>query len=246
MANTLLIAGKELPAANDFAGALSLAGYNVAITAQADGQAKKTGSLFTVPWNRSSAISARSVLLQTENEFETVDTAVLYFDGAVYAPQFAALSPEECSRSLDVMASGYEHLAIECTARFEQKRVQGRMIFIYRPHPTVADIVRGTTNMSVVSPCGPFVAAAMASFRAFAENIAAFIGDRPNTDVYLVSCDDVRSEVYNKDSMLALWLNEYLAMTEKRPKRDKDKRSHQAVQWVKAGSKGYGIFPFLR
>lgn len=250
MANTLLIAGKELPAVNDFAGALSLAGYNVAITAQAqprqgqEGGAKKSGSLLTIPWNRASAISARSVLLQAENEFEEVDTVVLYFDGAVYAPQFTALSPEECSRSLDVMSSGYQHLAIECATRFEQKRLSGRMIFICRTHPTVADVVRGSGSASVVCPCGPFVAAAAASFKAFAENIAAFIGDRPNTDVYLVSCDDMRSEVYNKDSMLALWLNEYLTMTAGRVARDKGKR-HTSVQWVKAGSKGYGIFPFL-
>lgn len=244
MTSTILIAGKELPAVNDFALALSLAGYNVAITATAEGAVRKSGSLLTVPWNRSSAISARSLLLQTENEFGAVNTVILYFDAAVYAPQFTTFSPEECSRALDYMSSGYQHLAIECATRFEQKHLQGRLIFIYRTHPTVSDVLR-TSQSQVVSPCGPFVAAATSSFKAFAENVAAFIGDRPNTDVYLVSCDDMKSEVYNKDSMLSLWLNEYLSMTGKHTSRLRE-RSPRSVQWVKAGSKGYGIFPFLR
>lgn len=243
MTSTILIAGKELPAVNDFALALSLAGYNVAITAPNEGEMKKNGSLLMVPWNRPSAISARSVLLQVENTFGAVDTAILYFDAAVYAPQFTTLSPAECSRSLDYMCSSYQHMAIECTTRFEEKRLDGRLIFIYRTHPAAVDVVRGAPG-SVITTCGPFVAAAMQSFKAFAENIAAVIGDKPNTEVYLVSCDDMKSEVYNKDSMLSLWLNEYLSMTSKRPEKVREKE-HRTIQWVKAGSKGYGIFPFL-
>lgn len=240
--NTVLIAGKELPAANDFAGAFSLAGYNVAVTASAGTIAKKSGTILNVPWNRPSAISSRNVFLQTENEFETVNTVVLYFDAAVYAPQFTAFSHEECSMSLDLMQAGYQHLAIECASHYAQKHIQGRLIFICRTHPAAADAVR--SPLSAISLCGPFAAAAASSFRAFAENAAVFISDKPNTDVYLVSCDDTRSEVYNKDSMLALWLNEYLSMADKSRTRIREKRG--AVQWVKAGSKGYGIFPFLR
>lgn len=241
MANTILIAGKELPAVNDFAGALSLAGYNIAVTAPSDQTVKKSGSILVVPWNRPSAISSRNIFLQTENEFQVVDTVILYFDAAVYAPLYTTLSHEEASRTLDMMSSGYQHLTVECVTRFAQKHLQGRLIYIYRTHPTMAEIVR--SSLSAVSPCAPFVAAATASFKAFAENTAAFVADRPNTDVYLVSCDDMRSEVYNKDSMLALWLNEYLSMTGKHTGHDRDKKS--IVQWVKAGSKGYGIFPFL-
>lgn len=244
MGKTILIAGKDLPASADFAGAFTVAGHNVAVTSAAEGAVKQSGSIHMIPWNRSSSISARSVLVQVENEFGKIDDVMLYFDAGVYAPQFAQFTPEECTRAVDLMISGYQRMAMETLSRFEQRKSDGRLIFIFKPHPTLADIARGSSQYgAAVAPAGPFVSSSLAAFKAFAENVAALTADRPSVETHLIACDDVKSETYTKDSMLGLWLNEYFSMAEKRSGKPNAK---QTAQWLRAGSKGFGIFSWLR
>ena len=98
----------------------------------------------------------------------------------------------------------------------------------------MADIIRSSAlRSSTASPAGPFVSSAEAAFTAFAENIAAYAGDKQNVSVVLVSCD-AQNEAAEKDGALASWLADYLAVLDGA----KSKRSaKQSLAWIKAGSK---------
>ena len=239
MEKTILIAGKDLPYGGDFADGMALAGYNVVVTGnpESDGAAVTAGDIVIASWNRPSSVSARSLVLQAENAFTVIDETVLYFDAAVYAQQFTALSPEECTRAIDTMISGYHYLTMEILSRIEQRKESGKLIYIVRHHPSMADVIRSSAiRSSTASAAGPFVSSAEAAFTAFAENIAAYAGDKQNVSVVLVSCD-VQNDAAEKDSSLASWLADYLAALDGAKSR---RSAKQSLSWIKAGSKAPG------
>ena len=239
MEKTILIAGKDLPYGGDFADGMALAGYNVVVTGnpESDGAAVTAGDIVIASWNRPSSVSARSLVLQAENAFTVIDETVLYFDAAVYAQQFTALSPEECTRAIDTMISGYHYLTMEILSRIEQRKESGKLIYIVRHHPSMADVIRSSAiRSSTASAAGPFVSSAEAAFTAFAENIAAYAGDKQNVSVVLVSCD-VQNDAAEKDGSLASWLADYLAALDGAKSR---RSAKQSLSWIKAGSKAPG------
>ena len=244
MDKTILVAGKDLPAGGDFADGMALAGYNVVVTgnSEADSASVSADSIVIASWNRPSSISARSLMLQAENAFTVIDEAVLYFDASVYVEQFTALSPEECTRAIDTMISGYEYLTMELLNRIEQRKARGKLIFIVKHHPSMAEVIRSSSlRSSTASPANPFVNSAEAAFVAFAENIAAFAGDKQNVTIVLITCD-AQNEIASNDASLASWLAAYLA--------DIDSAKHkmsakQSLSWVKAGSKRMGLLAYL-
>lgn len=245
MKKTILTAGKDMPSAGDFADGLAAAGYNVVVagSAEADVSAESSGSIASVSWNRPSSISARSIVLQAENLFGTVDETVLYFDAGIYSSQFTVFSPEECTRSLDTMVSGYEYLTMEMITRLEQRKNTGKLIFLLKRHPTMEEVLHSAAlRSSTASPAGPFVSAAQAAFASFAENTAALAGDKSNVTVVLVSCD-ANNETAAKDRTLASWLAGYLAAIDNLKNKPGAK---QAINWIKAGAKGPGLLALFR
>lgn len=240
MKKTILIAGKDFPSGGDFADGMAHAGYNVVITgrAEAGNESGSSGSIVVASWNRPSSISARSLVLSAENAFGFVNETVLYFDASAYASQFTVLSQEECTRSLDTMISGYEYLAMEMLNRFDQRKTNGKLVFLIKNHPTMEDVLRSSSlRSSTAVPAGPFVSAAQAAFISFAENIAALAGDKAGVTVVLVSCGE-QNEIAAKDGSLALWLAGYLNSMDNL--KSKTGAKH-AVNWVKAGAKGFGF-----
>jgi hypothetical protein len=240
MKKTILIAGKDFPSGGDFADGMAHAGYNVVITgrAEAGNESGSSGSIVVASWNRPSSISARSLVLFAENAFGFVNETVLYFDASAYASQFTVLSPEECTRSLDTMISGYEYLAMETLARLDQRKAVGKLVFLIKSHPTMEGVLRSSSlRSSTAIPAGPFVSASQAAFVSFAENIAAFAGDKADVTVVLVSCGD-QNDISAKDGSLALWLAGYLTSLDNLKSKTGAK---QAVNWVKAGAKGFGF-----
>ena len=187
MEKTILIAGKDLPYGGDFADGMALAGYNVVVTGnpESDGAAVTAGDIVIASWNRPSSVSARSLVLQAENAFTVIDETVLYFDAAVYAQQFTALSPEECTRAIDTMISGYHYLTMEILSRIEQRKESGKLIYIVRHHPSMADVIRSSAiRSSTASAAGPFVSSAEAAFTA--GSLASWLAD------YLAVLDGIK------------------------------------------------------
>ena len=83
MSNTLFI-GKDLPDGLSFAEALADSGRSVFITAKTEADATKFESekIYATTWNKSSAVSAHSVIIQAETKLEDLDEVVYYFDAS--------------------------------------------------------------------------------------------------------------------------------------------------------------------
>ena len=58
----MLIAGKDMPDANEFAGSAGLTGRNIAANGSSEDSA-----ILCVEWNKPSAISAKSFIIKVEN-----------------------------------------------------------------------------------------------------------------------------------------------------------------------------------
>lgn len=253
MEKTMLIAGKEVPQGSDFASGAALKGRNVVVTAnppEKDGAVPVSENGYTsAVWNRSSPISARSLVLACENQFSSLDEAVLYFDEPLYASRNGRLTAEDCAFKLDEMTAGYQYLALEILSRFEQKKrgangvKAGKLVFLHKTNPSQSDAARSSSvRTQTEALSSPFVASAGAAFDAFAENLAALCAQRDDTLVVLVSFD-AANETALRDNTLSSWLCGYLDAADELKSKPGAK---QAVSWIKAGAKGPGGFSLFK
>lgn len=252
MPKTILIAGKDLPDGDNFiAGA---AGENRRISAATSSFQQKPvfdEQLAAIPWLRTSPISSRTLVLQTENQFSFIDEAILYFDESYFASKFNSFSIENCSSSTDAMILGFHYLTIELLNRFEQtmnmddmqENTYKKLVFLLKNSPNESEILR-TPSLRNIEPYASncFTAAAAAAFQAFAENIAAVYGGREYVSVILIKADH-NNEVAKKDSALSSWLCSYLDDVEKLKSKPSAK---QSTAWIKAGTKSTGLSFFSR
>lgn len=240
MEQNLLIAGKNLPESVDLAESFSLAGFDVIVTGKPeDKKLLQTAEITVAPWNKTSAVSARSLVIQSEVASGKLDNAILYFDGPMFASQFTSFTIDESPRALDEMVSGFQYLAIEILTRFEQHRNKGKLIFALKTHPSVNDVLHSSSLRNTTSgPANPFVAAAESAFATFAENVAALYGDKDNITILLVT-GNAQNETMKKDSFFADWLSGYLKQVDALKTKPGAK---QATSWIKAGVKGPGTF----
>ncbi len=244
MDQNILIAGKDLPDSVDLAESLSFAGFDVIVTGkQDDKKLLQNSEIVVASWNKTSAVSARSLVIQSELGSGKLDNALLYFDGPLFASQFTSFSIEESPRALDEMVSGFQYLAIEVLTRFEQHRNNGKLIFVLKTHPSVNDVLHSSAlRNSTSGPSNPFVAAAEASFATFAENVAALYGDKENISILLVTGNS-QNEIMKKDSNFANWLSEYLRQVDGLKNKLDAKHS---TNWIKAGAKNPGSFSLFK
>ena len=244
MDKTILIAGKNIPDGSDFASSLSVKGRSVITVASPDDKKEviTENGYSAVPWNRASALSARSLILNCLNVSNHLDEVVLFFDEPQAAIDFNRTSATETARIIDELVLGYQYLLAEAVARFEQKKLRneeigmGKLVFLYKVNPSESDAalnpnVRATTTLS-----SPLVAAAAAAFKAFAENTAALYTESDTVYPVLIICDS-SMEVSHRDNTLASWLADYLNSIDDLKKRPAAK---QLVSWIKAGAKKAG------
>ena len=106
MSNTLLI-GKDLPDGLGFAEVLADSGRSVFGTAKSEADAAKFESekIYATTWNKASAVSAHSVIIQAETKLESFDEVVFYFDAASFCTQFELDRTEDLSNGIDSMVS---------------------------------------------------------------------------------------------------------------------------------------------
>ena len=240
----MVIAGKDIPESSDFASSISVKGRNVIITASAD-EKKETfaeNGYTVVPWNRASALSARSLILNSLNVSNHLDEAVLIFDESQFAVSFSRVDAAETARVIDELIIGYQYLTSEVIAHFDKKKMHneaigmGKLVFLYKVNPNQNDATLNPNVRSGAALSSPLVAAAAAAFKAFAENIAALHTESETVYPVLVICD-ASMEVAHRDTTLASWLCDYLDSVDGLKKRPSAK---QLVTWVKAGAKKAG------
>ena len=241
MEKNILIAGKDIPFCSDFAQQLLLSGCNVVAAGKTDSPESSVPSeVKAVSWNKSSAISARSVIIQAETLHNFADDAILYFDAPQFVAQFGSLTSDSCAPAADAMILGYQYLTIELLNRIEQHKAKSRIIFLLKTCPTTAETSRSASlKKTVSSPANAIVAAAEASFATFAENIAATTEESQYASVLLVTGDS-QNETMQNDRTLAKWLFGYIDAL------DAKKDAQKSSSWIKAGAKAPAGFALFR
>lgn len=258
MARTILVAGKDMPACSKYADGLVQSGRQVVVCEpdviddedvfdiEAAGQRveerhkkmlDKASGIATVPWNRGSPISARTLILNAESVFERIDDVVLYFDEELYASRANQVDIEECSQGCSDMILAYQYLTLEVLKRFKARKTDrdpGSLVFLLKEGPSAADAVRAPSlRNGAYSIASPVVAAAATAFMAFAENIVALYGDMQNINVLMVRGDKSMDIVANETS-LAKWTAYYVDALAQQKAKGMAKKS---LAWIRPGTK---------
>ena len=245
MEKMILIAGKDYPDGSDFSSTAVLKGDLAVITANADSKDLSTedGSVL-YPWNRASALSSRSLVLNCVNKTGKIDEAYIIFDEEFYASKYSGIKSSEIAKCVDELILGYQYLVSELISRFSEQKASGfsKIIFIYKENIAEANVILNSNNkINKNSVSNVLVSAAGSAFKSFAQNIVAKIVNEENILPILIDCEN-DNVIYRKDSELASWLYSFVAQieTQKKPLTAKQK-----VSWIKAGVKssgGFGLF----
>lgn len=242
MASTLII-GKDLPDCIDFAEALAVSGRTVFCAAKNDTEASKFESegIYSATWNKSSAISAHSLLINAETKLNIIDEVIFYFDTNYFCSKFELDKSDEVSVAMDTMFSSFFFLANELIKRADQRKEKMTVSFLVKEYPSKCEVLSNSSKMPGVLPSSTIVSAAEASFMALAENFAANITDRDYLSVFLGKCS-YTNELYKNERGIASWEAESFDAV----KSMKNKQTiKQAANWNKVGSKvqtGFVLF----
>lgn len=239
MGKNVLIVGKNASAVSDLAETMSAGGFSVAAADAESGQSSSLGGVSVVSWNKGSAVSARSLIIQAETALGYLDDYILYFDSALYAGDFSSFTADNCQKGCDEMVASFQYAALEALTRIEQKKKPARLIFVLKEHPSLKEYLLSSSVKNVTAaPANPFVASGEAAFANFAENIAAYASEKENISVLLIT-GDLQNEFMQKQSTFASWLKDYINASDELKSKPGIKA---AVTWVKAGAKTPGGF----
>ena len=234
----MLIAGKTMPDAAAFAEGVAYSGRNIVVTGipadltdqpkrltaaerkanlesyeEAKTREAKSGTC-TIEWNRSSPLSARSLVLQTLTIYGSLDEVLLYFDEEWFASRADKMDSEQVSRTCDEMIAGFQYLSLEAISTFRRRDTAegpGSLIFLYKQTPSRVDVLRSPGLMDGMSAiASPLVAAASAAFVAFAENLAAVCQESIFVDVVLLR-GELSIEGFRRDDETGRWVCTTLA-----------------------------------
>ncbi len=202
MERSVLFAGKEYPDGRDFA--LAATNHNrtalITVSAMPAGldEGRISDDVYPILWNRSTSLSARSLLLQAENICRALQEAVMIFDTSWYSAAFPAMTPEACSKAIDDMVASYAYLATELLSRFK-KRGEGTLVFVIKKSQT------GEPEGGFSKPVSVLAGMAEGAFKGLGESIATMHGQDSALRIALVTAD-----YGTADSHFANWLFEVL------------------------------------
>lgn len=242
MSNILLI-GKDLPDGIDFAESLAGTDNTIFTSAKSvsDVNSFESERIYACIWNRSSAVSAHSLMINAETKLENFDHVIFYFDTTYYCSKFELDKTEEISAAVDTMMNSYFNAAGELIKRADQKKEKLTVSFLIRTYPSKNEIALSGSKTSGMVPASIIVSTAEAAFTALAENFATYVADRDYLSVILAKCT-YTNELYKNERAIASWLKEaYSTVTN-----SKNKQSiKNACNWNKAGGKisiGFSLF----
>ena len=240
MSNTLFI-GKDLPDSLSFAEALADSGRSVFCTTKTEADASKFESekIYATTWNKSSAVSAHSVIIQAENKLENLDEVIFYFDAATFCSQFELDRTEDISNGIDSMIAAFTYASTELLKRIDQRKEKITVLFLVKEYPSKYDML--SSKIAGIVPASTIVSAAQAAFSALAESFSTNVADRDYLSVILAKCA-YSNEYYKNEDGIADWVVSSLNAVEamKNPQTVK-----QAGIWNKVGAKvstGFSLF----
>ena len=240
MANTLFI-GKDLPDGLELAEALTASGRKVYGVARSESETMnfEAENIFTSTWNKSSAVSAHSLLIKAETKLEEINEVIFYFDTNYFCSKFELDKSEEIASAVDTMINGYLYATTELIKRIDQKKEKILVSFLLKEYPSKLEALSSKNTLSV--PASGIVSAAQAAFISIAESFSTYISDRSYLSVLLAKCNQT-NEIYKNEKLIGDWLSTNMVSVEamKNPQTTK-----QASIWNKVGSKvqtGFSLF----
>lgn len=234
MGKNIILAGKEYSKNSDIEKIAQTLGLNPFVTTQYFEESNTKIISTSTTWNRSSPISAHSVIINAENYFRQIDGAVLFFDSLAYDKIFTHNTIDEFTRATDELILGYNYLTLELLRRFSDHN-PGKLFFVLQSQETQADILKNSPKQQTPQQnIGLITSMAQSAFKSFAENIAALNFNQNGNFVYLL---EVSSEVSEDEilSWIATKMQEDLPIY-KNPK--------QAVIWQSTEVKSKFQLPF--
>lgn len=204
MSNTLFV-GKDLPDGLDFAETLADSGRSVFGIAKSEGDAAKFESekIFTSTWNKSSAVSAHSVIIKAETKLEALNEVVFYFDSSYFCTLFELDRTEDISNAVDTMINSFIFATSELLKRIDQRKEKVSVAFLVKEYPSKHEMLSSKT--AGIVPASGIVSAAQAAFCALAENFSTYVADRNYLSVILAKCS-FNNELYKNEDAIADWL----------------------------------------
>jgi len=241
MSNTLFI-GKDLPDSLEMAEAIASSGRKLFGVTRSESETMnfEAENIFATTWNKSSAVSAHSLIIKAETKLENLDEVIFYFDTNYFCSKFELDKAEEISNAVDTMINGYLYASAELLKRLDQKKEKTLITFLLREYPSKLEMLSSKNAVSV--PASGIVSAAQAAFVAFAESFSTYVSDKNYISVLLAKCGP-SNELYKNEKLIGDWLAASMTTVEemKNPQTVK-----QASTWNKAGSKVSTGFPFFK
>lgn len=234
MEKNIILAGKEFTKNSDLEKIAQTLGLNPFVTTQYFEESNTKIISTNTTWNRSSPISAHSVIINAENYFGQIDGAVLFFDSLAYDKIFVHNTLDEFTRATDELILGYNYLTLELLRRFSDKN-PGKLFFVIQKQDTLADNLKNPPKQQTVQQnIGLITSIAQSAFRTFAENVAAENFKPNGSFIYLL---EVTSEISENEilSWIATKMQEDFPVY-KNPK--------NAVTWQSTENKNK--FPFMK
>lgn len=240
MSNTLLI-GKDLPSSLEFMEALTSTSRKVFGIAknQTEENNFESENIYSTTWNKSSAVSAHSVLIKAETTLDDYNEVIFYFDSEYFASIYETDKTEEISNAVDNMINSFLFSTTELFKRIEQRKEKIIVSFLIKELPSKAEFTM--SKSSGITPASAIVSAAQQTFISLAESFASNVAGRNYLSVILAKGNN-SNELFKNEKGLALWLAESFDAVRqmKNPQTVK-----QALNWNKLGSKvqtGFSLF----
>jgi len=189
--------------------------------------------IYTAHWNRASAISSRSLILNAETVLDSFNAAVIYFDSYYFGQKFELDRTEDMSMAIDTMISSYQFFLNELLIRLDQKKEKFCIAFIVRTAPSKYECMHSSNKNTNTHGTSNIVNAAQAAFMSLAENTSTCIAEKNYLSVVLGKCDP-NNELYSKQKLLGKWISQIIESLN-------EQKNHQSVKqsgvWNKAGAK---------
>lgn len=240
MANTLFI-GKDLPDGLELAEAIAASGRKVFGVTRSEAEAInfESENIFATTWNKSSAVSAHSLVIKAETKLEEINEVIFYFDTNYFCSKFELDKSEEIASAVDMMVNGYLYSTTELLKRIDQKKEKILVSFVLREYPSKLEALSSKNSLSV--PASGIVSAAQAAFISIAESFSTYVSDRNHLSVMLARCSQT-NEIYKNEKLIGDWLSTSMVSVEAM-------KNHQTVKqasvWNKVGTKvltGFSLF----
>lgn len=239
--SNILIIGKDSPDNREFCEAVASTGRKIFTIAKTekDATAFESENIFSTTWNKSSAVSAHSVLIQAETKLETMDEVLFYFDTNYFCSLFELDKTEEISTAVDTMINSFLFSTNELLKRIEQRKEKILVSFLLREYPSKLELL--SSKNSGILPASSIVSAAQQSFISIAEQFSTNVIGREYLSVMLAKCNNT-NELYSNEKAIAQWITSSFEAVkqQKNPQNLK-----QSSNWNKVGSKvqtGFSLF----